>query len=377
MRAHQIDPSEIASMSTEALRWVIEHPTPAPRQEASATEEPTPVQESIETTRMVVPPASSAPIVPPPTPVPNAAPTSVGLSAEREELEGKVTGPLLKIYGRGRQDVMKIGDNELRFMVDNPTGQGVTREELLAARALDEANVPAPAPAQPQTIAEEAAASAAQAVEAAPADAAFSPPADVPAAAVSTPAPVAAAPEAQVAVAEEVAAVVAQPPAPAAPLHVPDEASRDAKAHFDALVEKEKFPLPDDIEDPPRMPADMSKCTREEIYSLHARFHAVESRIGLVITHEEDMLDDLEKLLKGAELTAEEAVPVNEDGKKLTESQRSARVARDPQVQQYEEAVKNVKKTIRKMKVLQGNYHRDVERASRQMTRWMTKDGEG
>jgi hypothetical protein len=114
----------------------------------------------------------------------------------------------------------------------------------------------------------------------------------------------------------------------------------------------------------------MSKSTREEIYSLHARFHACESRISFVVTNEEDSLGDLEKMRHGRELEVASELPVTVDGKRITDAQRTARIAADPQVQVYATAEHNIGKTLRKLKVLRDGYHRDVERCSRQMTRW-------
>lgn len=369
MRAHGLDPSEIASTSTATLRWMIEHPDQ--KQAASAAEVPAQVDavadpapgDMAERVRILPPPVAEVAASEP------EAVDDSGISPEREALEAQVTGPMLKAFGRGRLDIPNIGDNELAFMVANPEGR-VTKEQLMSARALDESGTPASSQeVAPASIAEQLAAErrdepAQEVAASAPTgDAAFAPPA------TEVKPQAAAAPAAE-------AAPVPRVPVDPATLHVPEEAQRDVKEHFAQTVAKEHFPIPQDIEDPPSMPADMSKLTREEIYSLHARFHAVEARIAIVITDEEDKLGDMQKLRRARELAVEEMIPVNVDGKKLTEAQRSARIAQDEQVQIYATAEHNIEKTIRKLKVLANNYHRDVERSSRQLTKW-SKEFEG
>src|ERR1035437_2452012 len=352
MRAHGIDPSEISGLSMESLRWFVEHldapadsaaqagpveaeaayvdevqAEQAPAPEVAAAEEPD--EGRIETVRIL-----------PGTPVvePVLAPEDEGeetISAEREDLEGRVTGPMLKSFGRGRNDVPGIGDNELRFMIENPEGR-VTKERLLAARELDEvaaAGGPAVQREDPnprlttieEAIAEEEAAAAAAPVQATAGDG-FSPPA---AEEPTAPAPAPA-------VLKPGTSAIAGPPPPPADLYVPEEATRDGREHFDALIKREHLPTPPDIEEePPRLPFDMSKSTREEIYSLHARFHACESRISFVVTNEEDSLGDLEKMRHGRELEVASELPVTVDGKRITDAHRTARIAADPQVQVY------------------------------------------
>jgi hypothetical protein len=377
MRAHGLDPSEIASTSTATLRWMIEHPDPkqpAPAAgvpaQVAAVADPVP-GDMEERVRILPPPAADVAAH-----ESEATADDSGISAEREALESQVTGPMLKAFGRGRLDIPNIGDNELAFMVANPEGR-VTKEQLMAARALDEAEPitsvqeSAPAPIAEQLAAERHEEPVQEAVAPAPTgDAAFAPPVAV----EPRPKPQADPKPAAVAPIEAPAPRV---PVDPATLHVPEEAQRDVKEHFAQTVAKEHFPYPQDIEDPPSMPADMSKLTREEIYSLHARFHAVQARIAIVITDDEDKLGDMQKLRRARELAVEETIPVNIDGKKLTEAQRSARIAQDEQVQIYATAEHNLEKSIRKMKVLAGNYNRDVERSSRQMTRWSKEFAEG
>ena len=375
MRVHGIDPSEISGLSIETLRWVVEHPDApaetAPAPEVVAAEEPDP--SLIETVRILPP----QPVAPAPAPIPEDEGEET-ISAEREDLESRVTGPMLKSFGRGRNDVPGIGDNELRFMIENPEGR-VTKEQLLAARELDEVaavgvpivqrpaeeppvHIPVPSeessPRQAvieEAIAEEEAAAAAEPVAEEPSQESagdgFSPPA------AEEPA--------------EEGPIEAPRPLPPADLHVPEAATRDAREHFDALIKREHLPIPPDIEEePPRLPFDMSKSSVEELYSLHARFHACEARISFIITNEEDSLSDLEKMRRGREIEVASELPVTMDGKRMTDAQRIARVAADPQVQVYATAEHNIGKTLRKLKVLRDNFHRDCERSSRQLTRF-------
>jgi intein/homing endonuclease len=276
-------------------------------------------------------------------------------------LEGALTH---NSFGRGRNDVPGIGDNELRFMLENPEGR-VTKEQLLAARELDEvaaAGGPAVQREEPnprlaaieEAIAEEEAA-AHGGPEAVHQPDGFAPP-------VAEPTPVLEPGGMKKLVEEKIAPV---------DLHVPEEATRDAREHFDALIKREHLPIPPDIEEePPRLPFDMSKCSVEELYSLHARFHACEARISFLITNEEDSIGDLEKMRHGREVEVANELPTTIDRKRPTEAQRTSLIAADPQVQIYLTAEHNIAKTLRKLKVLRDSYHRDCERSSRQLTRF-------
>jgi hypothetical protein len=402
MRVHNLDPSEIPGTSIETLRWIIEHPTPAVGAPASPEEMRTivnemvlpenpaealqPTGETIETTQMIV--QQPAPAPEPAAPVEVASLTSGRLSAaDREKLEEQVTGPLLKVFGKGRNNVPELGDHELAWMIAHPDGQGAL-EDFKAAKARDAEIAGAPA-ADLQTaqaeLAEEMAAT--NATVAQTADAAFAPPAqEQPAAA--QPAPEQQKPmvladlaDAIVATVDEVRAeqaaeqpqpVAQETPALAAePTPTPPPPAATTNADFASFAAREHLPLPPEItEDPPLMPFDMSKLTREEIYSLHSRFHSCEARVNLLITNEEDVLGDIEKLRRGQEIKVGAELPMSEDGKKLTESQRVVRVASDPEVQQYLSQAHEIEKRLRRLKMLRTNYHADVERCSRQLTRF-------
>lgn len=385
MRAHNLDPSEIPSTSVESLRWIIEHPVPTVGAQVPATEIPQPTGETIETTHMVVQQPTPAPAPEPEAaaPVEVAPPTSGRLSAaDRERLEEQVTGPMLKLYGKGRNNVPDLGDHELAFMVAHPDGQG-DLEEFKAAKTRDAVIAGAPAAdlqAAQTELAEEMAATNAAAQTA---DAAFAPPAqEQPAAAQPAPEqqkPMALADlaDAIVATVDEVRAEQAaeqpQPVAQEAPTPPPVQAPPAATTNVDfaAFAAREHLPLPPEItEDPPLLPFDMSKNTREEIYSLHARFHACEQRVGLLITNEEDALGDIEKLRRGREIQVAADIPMSEDGKKLSESQRAVKVASDPEVQKFLSAEHEIGKRLRKLKMLSTTYHKDCERCSRQLTRF-------
>lgn len=346
MRAHGIDPSEISSLSLETLQWLIDHPAgaeesaPAPAAEQPQPEEP---DEVVQTTKIVTGETEEAP--PAPKAEVPAAPDADAISPEREELEASVTGPMLKAFGRGRKDVPEIGINELRFMVEHPDGR-VTKEQLQEAQDLDaEGSSAAPA------VEEAAAPTIAEQMRSAKSESEETPEPELVAEA-QPPADAAFGPES------------AKPPAPLPPAESGDDLA--AK-----IIAREQFPIPEDIESPPRMPNDMSKVSQDELYGLHAQFHACESRANWIITTEEDKVGDLEKLLHGREVVVRNELPAKTEGRtKLTEAQREAMVAVDEEVRAHKATIHEAMKVVRKLRVLRDNYHRDVERCSRQMTRF-------
>ena len=118
MRAHGIDPSQINGLSDDELRWVVEHPAgdqtaesaPTPTPEAPP-QQPQEEPQTIETTRMVVDQPSE------PERSTSAQPESAQevsntVTPEREELEGQVTGPMLKCVAKGEQVLMADGSRK-------------------------------------------------------------------------------------------------------------------------------------------------------------------------------------------------------------------------------------------------------------------------
>lgn len=374
MRAHKIDPSMVDDLSIEELQWILSHDgesASAPvvgtaTRHSSADNEhppgtvypPEPVAEE-ERPQPEYAEMGTQVHIKEPEPTPEA-PAAPAVDDEREELEGQITGPILKAYGKGRVDVPGLGSNELRFMVENPEGK-VTQDQLAAAQALDAGGVdvsPTDDTDTTPTVAEVAEAIAEDTVarieeqitqfkeggtvEVIPAAKAAS----------SAPQP------------EPVVFVNQTPPWEAQPS--PDRAQE--------IIEREQFPIPIDLEQPPKFPADISKVSFEDLYSLHAQFHAVEARANWVIALEEDKSSDLQELLSGREVEVRNEAPEkNPDDarKKLTEAQRESLVAADPEVKGIKKEIHSHAKVLRKLKVLRDNYHRDVDRCSRQMTRFI------
>lgn len=373
MRAHSIDPSQIPTLTDGELQWIVEHPggdvsTQSPA--APIPPAPEPQGETLVTTQMVINREPEAQPAPPVSAVPAEVPQATTTEeTEREELESQVTGPILKAYGRGRTDVPDIGINELTFMIANPEGR-VTKDQLLAAQALD------------------GAASAEEAEEAQKIQ---------PTIAEQT------APEPEMVVTKEVLGpeqvdhflptaenaaqtheyIVGQIGDAAIVLPVSNIQSEASKTDFDdraqEIIDREHFPIPADIEKPPRMPNDMSGLSKDELYSIHAQFHACEARANWVLTEEDEKVYDLQKFLAGREVEVRNEAPTKDPDdarKRLTDAQRDALVAADGQVKEIKTQLHKALKTVRKLKVLRDNYHKDVERASRQMTRF-TEEREG
>jgi hypothetical protein len=397
LRKHNIDPSEVPGMSTETLRALLGEepiaqqaappppppppaPDPTPVIPAQPPIRPSDPENTIETTRMIIPerrapePAAEAP----------AAPTRLGrLSpAEREKLEEQVTGPMLRAYGiKSRADVPDLGDHELQFMIDHPDARALP-EELEAARAKDrelagEADQAEPPEAEAAYVEEtqEEAVTPDQMRDIAatlnlPEDLAQTVDATASEELPAEPVEPAAQPEPTSSTLPEQAAPPQEPTliAPIAPV--------GQRRVFESIVEKEHLPLPPEInEDPPELPYDMSKLSRDEIYSLHSRFHACESRANYLIALDEDELHDLEALRKAREVEVAAVLPATIDGKRTTDAQRSAKIAADEQVRACVAQEHELEKHVRKLKTLRDFYHSTVERCSRQLTRFSEEYG--
>ena len=138
------------------------------------------------------------------------------------------------------------------------------------------------------------------------------------------------------------------------------------------IIEREGFPIAPEISEPaPILPADVSKCSRDELFSYHARYHAYESRMNWILSGFEDELGDIEKLRRVREIDVAASIPLlAEDGKRITNEARDAQVAADSLAIQYYEEEHEKKKTVNKLKVLQRNYMKDCERISRQMSKY-------
>jgi hypothetical protein len=358
MRAHGIDPSDVPELSDDQLQWAIDHPNTveaqdpednAPSEVAPSPSMPEAQGETIMTTRMVIHQPEQEPPQPPQPSVPTVSPSSV-ISSERIALEEQVTGPMVKAFGRGRNDVSdgSIGDNELRFMIEHPDGK-VTQESLFAARALDQ-GAPASVP-QEEAVAEAEQQSEIDVQEAVDA---------------FTPKPVEPKQKAKPAPKMAPQEVVASPPSPpvqSAPLSqdLPQNPAQD-------IIDREKFPIPAEIEETVRLPFDLSKLSDPEIRSHHSRAHAIHSRMNYVVGLWQSELSDEVKLRKGREVQVMNSLPAKDGRKSYTDAQREAMVQADEIVISHRDREHGIEKILRQITTLQGNYASDVKTCSRQLS---------
>lgn len=132
------------------------------------------------------------------------------------------------------------------------------------------------------------------------------------------------------------------------------------------IIAREHLPIPPDIEEPYRLPNDVSKASDADLWSLHARAHAVEARCNWIISERDDTADDYVKLIADERRRAEDELPETEEGKKLTKVRKAELIDSDGQVVAYEAQLKDHNKGTAKIKVIRDNAHRDCERLSRQ-----------
>lgn len=368
MRAHEIDPSDVPSITDDQLQWILAHPegsgtpavSPAPTPVATPAVPQPDQSEIIETTRMVINrDPEPVPATPPPEPTQDAPKSD--LDPEREELEGQVTGPLLKAYGRGRTDVPGLGINELRFMIQNPEGR-VTAEQLAAAKALDEdadgaAQATPPEPAIAET---EPAQKVAVSPEMVVTKEVLGPeqvdhflPQDATATNESIPVSLETVQVSNSRMTKSQALGTVPPANPA-----------------QEIIDREQFPTPPEIDGkPPRLPFDMSKLDDDSLRSLHAQMHAVHSRANYIVGIWEGELRDIVKLRKGEEVTAANNAPTkdpDDSRKRLTDAQREALVAATPEVVALKEREHDIERILRQLRTLRDGYSSDVSTCSRQ-----------
>jgi hypothetical protein len=243
----------------------------------------------------------------------------------REHLESQVTGPLLKVYGRGRREVPDIGDNELALMIANSDVK-ITQAQLDEARNKDKKLYNTDSVATNEIQGTKVNLEEFKEVEVTPVE--F--------------------PENK----EKAAGEMNQ-----------DDAM--------SIIIREAMPIPPELTgDGPILPEDVSKISRDELYSLHARFHACESRMNWLVIDQEDKLEDIIKLRYYREVKAAEEVPLVIDDKRVTNEYRDGKVAADQGVLKYKDKEHPIKKTLKRLKVLRDNYCRDCERLSRQMSKY-------
>jgi hypothetical protein len=223
------------------------------------------------------------------------------ITPERAKLEEQVTGPMLKAWKRGRVDVVGLSDEELAEMVSYPEGPPQDAQQAPTAPPLP----PAPS-VVPQS----------------------SPPV------VPVPAP-------QVAVGAPVVPVVPQ-------------------SGVDELIQREKLPLPSEIENPPALPFDISKISDEELRSVHAQFGAVLARANWVIAEAKDQIFVSERALAVRKVEVRDSLP------KMTKDDAAAKVAADEEVLRLEAEIAEKSRPLIKLEVIAENARRAVAHASRE-----------
>lgn len=254
---------------------------------------------------------------------------------DREYLEAQITGPTLKAYGQGRKSVPNIGINELRFMVEHPDGK-VDPAELEAARSVDKLG---------QKIV------------------------DV------------------VRETDKEEIVIKGPPVEEvqepkiktkkwSDVRPEDISNEVGENHAQEIIAQEGFPIPPTYSDEqaPEFPMDMSKCSRDELYSFHAQFHAYETRINYILIEHEDRLNDWAHKRNYREAAVAKSVPfMGEDGKRNTNEYRDVQVKGDEKVLELSNKEHESKKIVNDLKALQKNFHLSCERLSRQMSKYETE----
>jgi hypothetical protein len=139
------------------------------------------------------------------------------------------------------------------------------------------------------------------------------------------------------------------------------------------IIEKENFPTPPNYgdESAPQFPIDVSLCSRDELFSLHARFHAYETRMNWVLMQYDDEMNDYIKLRNYREAVVAKSVPfMGEDNKRNTNEHREAQVRGDDEVLELGLKEHEARKVVTDLKVLRNNFHLDCERLSRQMSKY-------
>ena len=139
------------------------------------------------------------------------------------------------------------------------------------------------------------------------------------------------------------------------------------------IIKSENFPIPPAYSDEqaPVFPIDVSIISRDELFSLHARFHAYETRMNWVLMQYEDEMNDCKKLRNYREAVVAKEIPfMGEDGKRNTNEFRDHQINGDPEVLDLGMKEHEVKKIVTDLKVLRDCFHLDCERLSRQMSKY-------
>lgn len=323
------------------------------------------------------------------------------ISPDRENLESQITGPLLKAYGRGRKEVPSIGDHELALMVAYPDAK-ITQPQLDKARQLDnlasgksfvlpkkdlEDAISLDVSSFPSSAEAEIAVNKLKEAGLEPVIEKLDEPKD--AVSLGQAAKESLDKVEVVETLDDAKNLVSKENKEIEDNVANEKINREIKElevekqvkHVDKaldIINRENLPLPPEIDgEPPRLPNDVSKVSRDELFSLHARFHAVESRTNWIVSNHEDELGDIVKLRTSREVVVANDIPLVIDDKRITNEYRDSKVAADKQIMKFFDQEHEVKKVINKLRVLQKNYYRDCERLSRQMSKYEREKNDG
>lgn len=305
------------------------------------------------------------------------------ISAEREQLESMVTGPMLKAYARGRKEIPSIGDNELRFMILNSDGK-VTPDELDKAKALDqdqgmeadqeremveEEGKISPEPEPHMEVTKEISGPEGKDQVVGNTDLL-----DIKKSRVLLEVDPQDEPQDNQGNAEQVVALESEfPEKNIKKVEVESETRAKQQNLAMEIIFREGMPIPPELnnEEAPVLPMDVSAISRDELFSLHAKFHACEIRMNYVLMEHEDLMNDCIKLREYREAEVAKSVPfLGEDGKRNTNEFRDAQVNGDKEVLELGMKEHEARKIVTDLKVFRNGFHLDCERLSRQMSKY-------
>lgn len=305
------------------------------------------------------------------------------ISAEREQLESMVTGPMLKAYARGRKEIPSIGDNELRFMILNSDGK-VTPDELDKAKALDqdqgmeadqeremveEEGKISPEPEPHMEVTKEISGPEGKDQVVGNTDLL-----DIKKSRVLLEVDPQDEPQDNQGNAEQAVALESEfPEKNIKKVEVESETRAKQQNLAMEIIFREGMPIPPELnnEEAPVLPMDVSAISRDELFSLHAKFHACEIRMNYVLMEHEDLMNDCIKLREYREAEVAKSVPfLGEDGKRNTNEFRDAQVNGDKEVLELGMKEHEARKIVTDLKVFRNGFHLDCERLSRQMSKY-------
>jgi hypothetical protein len=299
---------------------------------------------------------------------------------DRESLEAQLTGPTLKAYGQGRKSVPGLGINELRFMVEHPDGK-VYPAELEAARALD--NLDSESPADRLKAVEkindlkkyaEGGLVENPNIKLNNSETLFL----VESETIIKGPPIEEVNRSEISDIEDAEEVNKRDNIQRADKVFSEIDAEESRRRNRAMeiVAQEGMPIPPAYSDEqaPVFPVDVSKCSREELYSFHAEYHAYETRINYVLIEHEDRLNDCIHYKNYRENVVAKEVPfMGEDGKRNTNEFREAQVKGDPEVLELSNKEHEARKIVSGLKAFQKNFHLSCERLSRQISKYETE----